>query len=339
MPRLKVSLTEEQKRSIKELVDKGIYWKDIPSLLKVKGESSEGRQMYEYMRSHCGVDTSIRNSKEMRLTDEQKEIAKEHKHLPVLDVCYKIWERKVSNLSAEARAVTDYLDSIASEISNLVEMVAYVNKYVTGKRLNKNNLNPVERRGCEALRKYLNTMTFIQAESRFSDAVEKEFLRSTFVRYTYDKPDLTEEEVDQFVLLCSSKVEEQKLLKRLSEYQRKADEAMLSEDADSEVSMRYVETVKNLQSHLDTIQKRVKELYTNLTQSRAAKMKNKQNHAITIGVLVEMWRSLEQRNRLIKIAQKREELLKEEIKRESDLDQVILMMKGISPDELLYGMF
>jgi len=53
---------------------------------------------------------------------------------------------------------------------------------------------------------YLHTYRFIRQMNSFDKAEDRNSCEDAFVRYTYDKPDLTQEEIDQYIELANSTV-------------------------------------------------------------------------------------------------------------------------------------
>ena len=112
---------------------------------------------------------------------------------------------KITNLNQEAKSVSEYIGTLDNKVvyqtpeqppenneykppkTNL-RMTQRVNKYVHD-GLDENNLKSKEKAGIEALIGYMHTFRFNHQINNFETQNDRDLFESSFIRYTYDKPD------------------------------------------------------------------------------------------------------------------------------------------------------
>ena len=78
-------------------------------------------------------------------------------------------------------------------------------------------------------------------------------------------------------------------------------------------------------------------LLNDLKEKRSDRLKNQIKENASIINLVQMWKEEESRKKLIKLAELRKQVVKEEVKNISSMDEVKARILGISEDEILEG--
>jgi hypothetical protein len=264
---------------------------------------------------------------------------------------------KLKNIHKESRAVSVYNKSLGPSVyggkeehlsdgkwnppNTLDRTIARVNRYFKagGGIDTKKGLKASTLKEMEALMRYLNTYRLgIHINNLESDG-DRTLLESTFVRYCYDKSDLTEEEVDQYILLSKEAVTELKTDERKERLQ-----AMLSNQADSQadeekarVSMSLVEAIGKVNKEYDDCTKRQQNLLASLKTKRSDRLSKQMNDNASILNIISTWKVEKTRRELIEIAERRKENVKGEIERLESMDDVFAKIVGISQDETLYG--
>ena len=106
----------------------------------------------------------------------------------------------------------------------LTTSLSKVNSYVHD-GLNKNKLSINQKNGLKALIGYLHTFRFQHQISTYRNDTDRQLFESSFVRYTYDKPDLSQEEVDQYIVLSTEVVISNNIQRRVERLQELMDGA------------------------------------------------------------------------------------------------------------------
>lgn len=187
------------------------------------------------------------------------------------------------------------------------------------------------------LRDYLQDRHFLHKVNTPSlSNSDRDLLLSTFIKQVYDKPDLTEEEREQYLSVCTETVYSNGLMSQINLFNERINS--IQEDGEGNFRMGYVEMNKTLQDSYDKAQKRIKELIKGLTQTRAKKLENKREEIMSLTQLVVFTMEEKTRKRLAAVAQARREELKKGYKKMNDCDALIAeVWGGGSEDEILNG--
>jgi len=354
-----IILSEGQKQKIIE------EWnsrpKNPPSLLelinlafpdkKVDGRSKEGKAVKAFL-----ADQSIKaraaqdyKHKEIKLTKDHKEfIDNNYKMMTFVEIARVIFaNEKITNLNKEAKVVEAYIKEIdpshdSSEEINVTHdeykppstfslALTKINKYIFDK-WDKDKLVAKEKKNVESLLGYMNTYRFIHQINSYTAPTTRELFESSFVRYTCDKNDLTQEEVDQYIVLSSEVVIASNIQHRVEHLNRLLDDAA---NEDRRIAMSLVESINTAQNEYHQSVNRQQKLLESLKEKRSDRLKNQLKENASILNLVEMWKSEESRTKMIKLANLRKEAVAEEVQKLTSMDEIKARIMGISEDEIL----
>ena len=184
--------------------------------------------------------------------------------------------------------------------------------------------------------RYLNTYRFIHQANTYEDEEGRTLFESSFVRYTYDKGDLSQEEVDQYIVLASEVVIASNIQRRVEHLQRLLDEVAQNTEG-RRISMALVEAIGKAQNEYHQSVGRQNKLLSDLKEKRSDRLKNQIKENASILNLVQMWKEEESRKQLIELAELRKKLVKDEIHNLASMDEVKARIMGISEDEVLNG--
>lgn len=355
-------LTDEQKRIILE------EWNsredNPPALLEliklafpdkpdVDGRSKEGRSVKSFLATHnLSADGAhvYKHKDKIDLTEEQIQFIENNasmmKALEIAKVIFK--DNKLTNLNQETRTVNNYIKSLdiqpyenVEEVPNepykspktFVATMARVKKYVPG-GLVKDKITRRDKKNVESLMRFLETYRFVHHMNHYQTRTDRELYESSFVRYTHDKPDLTQEEVDQYIVLSIEVVISANIQQRVEHLSGLLDTA--ADDTEGRrISMSLVESISSAQGEYHQCINRQQKLLESLKTKRSDRLKNQIQENASILNLVQMWREEESREKLIKLAQLRRETLSKEIDSLSDMDEVKCKILGLSEGEVL----
>ena len=354
-----ITLTEDQKSDI--IQEWNSRPENPPSLLeliniafpdkKVDGRSKEGKAVKAFLAEQSIKARAAQDykHKEIELTDDQKEfIDNNYKMMTFVEIARVIFaNEKITNLNKEAKVVEAYIKEIdpshdSSEEINVTHdeykppstfslTLTKINKYIFDK-WDKDNLAAKEKKNVESLLGYMNTYRFIHQINSYTAPTTRELFESSFVRYTCDKNDLTQEEVDQYIVLSSEVVIASNIQHRVEHLNRLLDDAA---NEDRRIAMSLVESINTAQNEYHQSVNRQQKLLESLKEKRSDRLKNQLKENASILNLVEMWKSEESRNKMIKLANLRKEAVAEEIENLSTMDEIKARIMGISEDEVL----
>lgn len=363
------SLNEDQKRVILDFWNERAEKGDAPSVQElterlfgggVKGSSKKGRLIKDFLGSK---NISVRGSKVyikklLELSEQQKEYIKNNRGtMTNVDMARLLFDNpKLKNIHKESRAVKAHNESLGPSVyggkeetpadgewrppNTLDRTIARVNKYFKagGGIDNKKDIKASVVKEVEALMRYLNTYRLSIHINNYEAEGDRTLLESTFVRYCYDKSDLTEEEVDQYILLSKEAVTELRTDERKEKLQTMlSNQAECQDDEKTRVSMSLVEAIGKVNKEYDDCMKRQQSLLASLKQKRSDRLAKKISDNASILNIISTWKMEKTRRELIEIAENRKDKVKKEIERLENMEDVFAKVIGISKDEVLYG--
>ena len=361
---MSVELTEEQKLSIlKEWNDRP---ENPPSLLELirvaypdknyDGRTKEGRAVKKFLATRQIVADGAHVYKpkdKIKLTQEHKEyISNNAGMMSPVEIARIIFkDNKITNLNQEAKSVSEYIGTLDNKVvyqtpeqppenneykppkTNL-RMTQRVNKYVHD-GLDENNLKAKEKAGIEALIGYMHTFRFNHQINNYETQNDRDLFESSFIRYTYDKPDLTQEEVDQYIVLSSEVVISANIQRRKEHLTAMLDAVV--EDTDGRASMSLVEVIGKVETEYNQSVNRQQKLLGDLKEKRSDRLSKQIKENASILNLVQVWKDEENRKKMIHLAEMKKEIIKEEVERLSSMDEIKCRIMGLGEDEALNG--
>lgn len=366
-------LTDKQKDIVrleweKANAETGIDLGDICSKVwgvKTDPRSWQGRLVKNYL---IGQNIKIfkpnidikKDGKKIELSIEQKDfILKNSKTMSVMKIAQEIFQNP--NLKAfhpESRVVIKYYNEINPKIvdkikenleensdeqietkryygpRSLVQVVARVNKYLYN-QFDATKLTAAQKKNFQTLISYLASNRFRLQCNSYDDLDDLTLFEETFIRCTYDKPDLTEEEVDQYIVYSTEVVISHFIQKRINLLESQQDIQL--EEEGGRINMALVEAVKSLRDEYNKCIKRQGDLLNDLKGKRSARLNDSIKDSASILNLVQLWKEEESRKEMIEIAKKEQESLSEEFDRLNSMEDVKAKILGITKEEVLLG--
>jgi hypothetical protein len=216
--------------------------------------------------------------------------------------------------------------------ATFVQVVARINKYLNY-GWKEENLKRAQIKCVDALSTYLKIFRFLYQINSYSRQEDRELFEDAFIRYTHDKDDLSQEEIDQFITLSNEVVIAADIQRRI-EYLRISLDEMASESDGKKISMSLNEAINNAQTEYNQCISRQDKLYKSLTVNRSKRIEEKRNENASILNLVYAWKQEENRERMIALAERQREALKEEVGKLSSVDEFKAIIRGIDPKEI-----
>lgn len=369
-------LSDEQKKVIldvtKKEMDEGRFPRinDLVKLLypdrpKADGRSKEGILIKNFLASLNIKTVGAQHyvpEKEIELTDAQKEYIANNisPEMGVVKLAEEIFQKKgLTNLNQEVRAVVNYVETLPPQVVNKTEfddipkgmyrpprtinsLIWKINSYF--KETNTNgfdpkNLSSKQVKGLQALIGFINTYRFIYQINLFQTENDRKLFESTFMRHTYDKPDLSQEEVDQYIMVATETVNLSKSWQRKETLEQLQDEAADGLDGDEkfEATMRLVEAIGKANTAYNDAQKRVNDLLDALKVKRSKKLEQKIQENASILNLVEAWKNEESRKQIIEVVEKQRENLDREINRLDNMEEIKCRILGLDHTTIMDG--
>lgn len=292
------------------------------------------------------------------LTPEHKEfIANNFKVMGILELAREVFQNpNLTPLHMQTRTVAAYIreelnpiavkDDVQEQEENdlendiyivprtIAQAIARVNRYLMN-GIDPTKYNSMEKKCMQALMGYLSTRRFNVVINSFNDVEDRILFESEFIRCTYDKPDLTPEECDQYIIYSTEVIIGQQILSRISKLEQEQDTQL--EQNDGRMNLALVEGVKSLRDEYNKCVKRQNDLLDALKGKRKEKLELAVKENASILNLVNLWKEETTRKQLIDLANKNLVELKKEYDRLSSMEEVKAKIFGISEEEILHG--
>lgn len=206
----------------------------------------------------------------------------------------------------------------------------YVDSDITNALLTKQ-----QEKGIQLLVKHMSSYRYQAQISTYEDQPQRDLLESEFVRMTWNKVDLSPEDVGQYIDLCTEIVNNKNLTRQID----LLNQMIIDQTRDGTKNLNHalMQTLNSLQSNFHQSSTRKNSLASTLATKRSDREKNRGSGNATIINLVEFIKEKKNRTKLYNLAIMKQEALKKEIDKQFGLDEMVSVIQGISPEEILYG--
>ena len=319
------------------------------------GRSFEGKAVKKFLASRqikaAAAHEYIPKVASMSLTEEQKAfIGNNASSMGAIEIAkYLFRDKNITNLSAEVRLVRNHLKTLPvsmlyNEGRDLVEKdykppktfeqtVFRINKYI------HNGIEPgkatvKQKDDARALMGYLHSFRFSHCYGSMNNDEDRELFESSFISYTYDKSDLTAEEVDSYIKLALDVVNLAITQRQINKLTRLLEDCA-DDPEEKKISMSLAEAIHNAQTEYHQNKTRQQKLVQDLQGKRADRLSVQLRQNASILNLVELWKDDKEREKMIRLAQAREQALSQEFDRLSSVDELRAKVYGVSKEEIL----
>jgi len=346
-------LTEEHKKFIEENFHK------IPNLIEltkavfkdgtIDGRSKQGRAVREYLASKDMKYKTTRHEevKPIVLSGEHKEFIHNYSQdgMSSFQIAQLLFpENTVKKLGREQRAVGNYLEAVKRQqreerrearakydppetFSNCVKLV---NRY-TNQEFKEKELKVVERKSIESMFKFLRSPRFCQIIGTYIKEEDQELFEAEFIRATWDKPDLSADEVNLYVNVCVDYINLKNIQGHMEKLNRMFDEA----DEQQELTVRLSELLKTKSEEYNQCEKRQESLIQRLAGDRAKRISQRQDQNASILSLVESFQNEEDRKLMVKMAEMQKKAIREEADNLESMNAWKSRVLGISKGDVI----
>ena len=210
------------------------------------------------------------------------------------------------------------------------QIYARINQFC-GEPIDLDKITARQEEQAKKLKKFIQTHRFIFEINNYSKAVERMLFESSFVRFTWDKPDLTEEEIDLYINYCADMVSSYRMQKELDEMIVIRDDIM---QGDNKFPQALLEAIGTLRGDINANAKRRETLLKDLNGKRSDRLDRLNNTNASILNLVESFRDAAKRKLFLEVVEARKEAVKKEGERLESVDSLHFELFGGSQDEL-----
>ena len=343
-----ISLTEEQKNLILESFQKDPNIINITKIVfddqTLDGRSKEGRAVIKFLAENGlkAQTTKKEKSKEVNLSPEQIESIESMKAdgLNTSEIADVLFNKNVVRLSVEWRTVNEIVNLEKEEreeapttyvaphaVSRIIKKI----NDSTGYGLEEGKMSRMQQTCCDKLRINLNNSRFVAIVNNYTSIRDKELFEQEFIRLTWDKPDLTADELNLYMNVAKEIIN----LELITGHLQKLNDMFESADDQDEMTVRLAEIIKAKSSEYHQCESRIENLTKKLQGDRGARLANKQKETASFLSIVQLFQEEEERKNMVRIAEMQKEVIKEEAKKLEGMAAWKARVLGIGIDDVL----
>lgn len=342
-------LTEKQKTEIIEEFNKNPNIIDITKKVfnneSLDGRSKEGRAVLKFLAKNGlkAQTTKHKKVESIELTDEQKQIIEERNEddWNSLQIAKELFGNNVKKLSKEQRTVHEYTLTLEREPAPVTistyaapHAISRIIKKIndsTGYGLEEDKMSRNQHTCCDRLRVNLNNSRFIAIVNNYTNPRDKELFEQEFIRLTWDKPDLTADELNLYMNVAKEIIN----LELITGHLQKLNDMFESADDQDEMTVRLAEIIKAKSSEYHQCESRIENLTKKLQGDRGERMKNKQKETASFLSIVQLFQEEEERKNMVRITEMQKELIKDEAHKIEGMAAWKARVLGIGIDDVL----
>jgi phage gpG-like protein len=343
-------LTEENKQFIRDNFEKH---PDLNEMTRrvfddpyLDGRSKGGRAVREYMQSE-GLEyktTKIEPAKEVVLTKDDKAIIDTYSEegLNSYQIAVILYpDKNITPLSKASLVVSAYIkEANKGRLSDKEKSKRYIPEKAfqgvlekinvcAGVALEREELNLRQRMCIEQLMNFLQSPRFVQVVDGYSSDLDKELFESEFIRATWDKPDLTSDEINLYINVCMEYIN----LKHISKAMDKLNSMFDDAETQQEMTVRLAELLKTKSEEYNQCEKRMESLIQKLQGDRSKRILAKQKQNASLLNLVQLFQSEEERKIMIKIAELQRMAVEDEVEELEKMPEWKARVLGITKND------
>ena len=317
---------------------------------ELDGRTKEGRAVRKYViENDIKFNTKFKAKQEpIKFTKEQKDfiIQQAKEGLSSLEIAKLLFpDKRVTPLSLEQRAVLEVIRDVNPDIMPSKDSGA-LDSYIapkatsrivkkindaTGLELNEAKLNRQYQVCSEKLGINLSNSRFLKIMNNYLDLSDRELFEQEFIRLTWDKPDLTADEINLYLNVCKEIINLEVVSKHLNKLNDMFDVA----DDQTEMSVRLAEIIKAKSSEYHQCENRIENLTKKLQGDRSERMKAKTKGNASILSIVQLFQEKEERDNMVRIAEMQKQTIKKEAERLEGMAEWKARILGVSQDDVI----
>ena len=343
-----INLTQEQKDLILE------SFKTDPNIINITkivfddesldGRSKEGRAVTKFLAKNGlkAKTTKREKQKEINLSDEQLNIIDSMRRdgFNTSEIADILFNRTVPRLSAEWRAVNEVLhqerEESKEEQTNYVppNAVSRIIKKIndsTGYGLEEGKMSRTQITCCDKLRINLSNSRFVAIVNNYTNPRDKDLFEQEFIRLTWDKPDLTADELNLYMNVAKEIIN----LELITGHLQKLNDMFESADDQDDMTGRLAEIIKAKSAEYHQCETRIENLTKKLQGDRGARLANKQKETASFLSIVQLFQEEEERKNMVRIAEMQKEIIKKEAQKLEGMAAWKARVLGIGIEDVL----
>jgi len=322
------------------------------------GHHLEARAVKKALAKHkIRVKTTADPERVITLTDEQKlyitNNAKEG--VSAVEMARILFKNPLlTALHGETRAVHTFLKNLMPMVAftpgvsgdiptkayappkTLTEALERVNGYINF-ALDKDKLTAAQKKNLYVLIGYMHTYRFIAQMNNYVTETDRRLAEDAFVRATYDKPDLAQEEIDQYIEYANQVVNGFTVQRRSNQLQANLEDITTANDDNLKISMSLVEAIGKASTEYHQCLARQQKLLDDLKEKRSARLSKQVKENASILNLIQLWKDEETRKEFLVHAEREQKAVAAEVEKLSSLPSLKAKILGLTKEEIING--
>jgi hypothetical protein len=349
-----MDLTKEQEEFLRENSAR------VPDLIELTqqcfsrndldGRSREGRAVRKFLADNAieYKTTSRVAADPIEFTPEQKEfiLGQAETGLSSLRIAQIVFpDRQVNPLSLEQRAVLIAIREVNPDILPSQDSGA-LNSYLspkspsriikkindaTGLGLEESKINRQKQICVARLGINLSNSRFIKIINNYLNEGDRVLFEHEFIRLTWDKPDLSADELNLYLNVCKEVIN----LEVVSAHLNKLNDMFDVADEQAEMSIRLAEIIKAKSTEYHQCETRIENLTKKLQGDRGERMKKSHKENASFLSIVQLFQEEEERETIIRIAEMQKQVVAKEAERLEGMVEWKARVLGISQEDVL----
>ena len=253
-------------------------------------------------------------------------------------------DSNVRHLSKEFWAVHNYIADneldIASEESALnikytppkadSKVIKKINDCV-GVEISEERMTVQYKRCIDSVRKFMSAPRFLHSVSTYTNIDDRDLFEAEFVRATWDKPDLTTDEINLYINVCMDYIHLKRIQHAMNKLNRMFDEAEDQQD----LTVRLAELLKTKSEEYNQCEKRMESLISKLQGDRSKRINSQVEKNASILNLVQLFQEEEERKVMLKMAEMQRKIISKEADELEKMPEWKSRVLGITKDDAI----
>jgi len=318
-----------------------------------KGSTVRGRALRKYwVEKGLSYRTKVKKRVVKHfLTEDEKSFIKQHycPEMTKLEVGQLLWPQEAESkgfgetdkfialceyINREFPASTNLRDDAAGEKYTpptiLSTAIKKLNK-VASKEFDVAKINLQDRKCIEKLISYVCAPRFLQVINSYITKQSRDLFESEYIRSTWDKPDLTSDELNLYVNVCMDYVN----LKEIEQQKQKLNLMFDDTEGQNDLTMRLTEMLKTKAEEYNQCINRIDKMLAKLNGERAKRVANQQQRNASIISLVQLFQDEEERKLMIRMAEMQKKLVRREADEIEKMPDWKARVLGISREDAM----
>ncbi len=349
-------LDENQKQLILDNFNKGVT--DVNLLTKVvcgndkkDGRDIEGIAVRKFLvasKLNYKTKHNAPAGPDVTLTEDHKELIRKGmgENKTTISMAREIFGQEVNNLSKEWRAVLtfiretnpDYRPDTPNDAGKYYapketdRVIKKINEAV-GIELESSKISGKYKQYVDKLRINLNSMRFVRICDAYTNQKDRDLFEQQFVLMTWDKPDLTADELNLYMSVCKDIVNGEVLTQHIYSMNRIFDS--MDGEEENTFSIKFAETLKAKTDEYQQNQKRVSDTIKKLQGDRSDRLKNQGKDETSFISIVQMAQDEQERKNMLRLAEMQRATISEEANRLESMEEFRCRIMGVSKEDVI----